>query len=330
MKKWIVILGVVLVAQIGLAAALYMGQEEYAAFEPEETLLSFEPSLVTGLRIETADETLELRKVEGQWQIPRLDGFAADQGKVKGLLEKLARLKKGWPVATTASAVNRFKVADGDFERRITLLKGEDALAQAYFGTSPGFRKVHARAADDNVIVAVNFSLFEANARADDWIDRNVLEVPAADITRVEMPQFTLLYEDAAWRLSDLQEGETMRERAADDLVGKLAALQIDGLFGADAQPEEDGERKAWSFTLTQASGETLRYELTPVKGGNYLLTRSDRKERFKVASWRLSAIEDTTRDKLVAIAVKEEDSGEASEAAHGAGGEDAGRDEAG
>jgi len=330
MKKWIAILSVVLVVQIGLAAALFRGQDEFAAFEPEEKLLTFEPALVTEMRIESPDGALELRKVEGQWQLPGLDGFVADQGKVSALLEKLAQLRKGWPVATTAGALSRFKVADGEFERRVTLIKDGNTLAQAYFGTSPGFRKVHARAADDNVVVAVNFSLFEANVRSDDWIDRNVLEVPVADVTRVEMPEYTLLYEDGAWRLADLGDDEKMREKDADDLVGRLAALQIDGLFGAGAQPERDEEKEAWSFTLERESGAPLRYELTPVKGADYLLTRSDRKERFKVASWRLSPVEDMTRDKLVETEGKEEENGEVADAPPGDEGDDAGKDEAG
>ncbi len=308
MKKWIVIFSLLLVVQIGLAAMLNLSQEQYAAFEPQEKLLSFEPALVTGVRIETMDKAVELKKTEGKWRLPRLDNFSADQNKVGKLLEKLAKLEKGWPVATTAGAVRRFKVAAEDFERRITLFKDGNEVALVYFGTSPGFRKVHARGADDNVIVAVPFSLFEADVKPDDWIDRNVLEVPVADLTRVEMPEYTLLFEDGAWRLADLKEGESMREKEADDLVGRLAALQIDGVLAEDTEVEKDTEGKALSFTLAPEAGDTLRYELTPLKGGQYLLTRSDRKERFKVAGWRISPIEEASRDKLVQVAKPETD----------------------
>lgn len=305
MKKWIAILGVLLVAQIGLATLFNLRGDPFAAFEPQEKLLSFEPALVTELRIEAADGSVDLKKVKGQWRLPQLENFAADQGKVDKLLEKLARLEKGWPVATTAGAVRRFRVAEEDFERRITLFKDGAQVAQIYFGTSPGFRKVHARSASDNVIVAADFSLIEALARRNDWIDRNALEVPVADIVRVEMPQFTLLYEEGAWRLADLKDSETMEEKAADDLVGRLAALQIDGLYPDGEAVKKDQEGQSLSFTLVPGQGEALTYALSRLEDQNYLLTRSDRKERFKVAAWRISPIEDASRDKLVKAAEK-------------------------
>ena len=105
MKKWITILSTLLVLQIVLAVGLHMGREDYGAFDPEEKLLSFEAGAVDGIQIDgEGDQRLVLEKQDGLWRLSELSGFPANQGSVERLVERLAGLDKGWPVATTGGA----------------------------------------------------------------------------------------------------------------------------------------------------------------------------------------------------------------------------------
>ena len=130
MKKWITLLCGLLTLQIAVAVGLNINRTDYGAFVPEAKLLSFDTEAVDRIRIDgEADKRVVLHKQDSQWQLPELDGFPADQGNVKRLLERLAKLEKGWPVATTRGAAKRFKVDETSFERKLTLAQGADTQA---------------------------------------------------------------------------------------------------------------------------------------------------------------------------------------------------------
>ena len=175
MKSWIFILSGVLAAQLVLAAVLNLTGEDYGTFQAEEKLLSFNRQTVDGLRIEDGTDSVVLKKQEGTWLLPVSGDFPASQRNVNRLLDKLAALEKGWPVAKTRGAARRFAVDTEQFERKLTLLSDDDAQATLYVGSSPGFRKVYVRPGDGDDVFAVDFNTWEADAKADDWIDKDIL-----------------------------------------------------------------------------------------------------------------------------------------------------------
>ncbi len=309
MKKWIAGLGGLLVIQIVLAVTLNMGSDPYTAFTPEEKLASFEPAQIETVLIETPGKQAVLKKIDGKWQLPELDHFPADQQRVSQLLDTLASLKKGWPVATTAAAANRFKVDEKEFERRITLKQGENSVAQLYFGTSPGLRKVHARTADQNEIVTVDFSLFKARADNNDWIDNKILRLDEKKITRIELPDFTLQQQDGNWQLAELGADEQMITDKANNLVRKLAGLTIESLFTAGDNPELEKDKKALKISVTLEGDNRLDYTFSKLKDSGYLLQRSDQSTRFKIADWEVDPIKDEKRENLVEKSAPEEKS---------------------
>ena len=115
MKRWIFILSGVLAAQLVLAAVLNLTGEEYGAFQAEEKLLSFKKQAVGGLRIEDGTDSVVLNKQEGRWLLSERGDFPASQRDVERLLDKLAALEKGWPVAKTRGAARRFRVDKDQF-----------------------------------------------------------------------------------------------------------------------------------------------------------------------------------------------------------------------
>ena len=300
MKKWIAGLGALLVAQIGLAVMLNMGGDRYAAFIPNEKLAGFEPAQVDTVLIETADQKAVLKKIDGTWQLPQLDGFPANQPKVTRLLGTLTELKKGWPVATTTAAAVRFKVDEDAFERRITLEHNGKQVAQLYFGTSPGLRKVHARARDQDDIVTVGFSLFDARADDNDWIDDQILNLDKNKIRRIALPGLTLQRQNDQWQVAELAADEETVADRAESLVRQLAGLTIQSLFTAKEKPELEKDTKPLKITVTLDGDNRLEYSFSKLKKSGYLLQRSDRPARFEVAEWEVDPLKDAEREKLV------------------------------
>src|SRR5688572_25308445 len=140
MKRGTLILSGLLAAQIGLAAILALSSSDYAAYDAKDPLIAFDAGKIDQIAIgQSGGSSVTLAKQEGKWVIPAFAGFPADAQKVTAFLDKLRELKKGFPVATTGEAANRFKVSDAVHERRIVLSSGGKEAGKLYVGTSPSF-----------------------------------------------------------------------------------------------------------------------------------------------------------------------------------------------
>jgi hypothetical protein len=194
-------------------------------------------------------------------------------------------------------------VSDKAFERKLTLMSHGEAKAVLYIGTSPGFRKVHVRPEGVDEIYAVAFNAWEASAKSDDWIDRQILELDAKRVKRIEMPGFTLQREGETLQPADLAENEKGNTEEIGKLVEKLAGLRIESLLGSEAKPEFRQEDPVLEISLTRGSGELLSYRFSkPEAGGYYVLKRSDLGPYFKVAEFAVKPLLEETREKLVRI----------------------------
>lgn len=301
MKKWIPVLSVLLVAQLGLALAVSLGGEKYGAFQAEEPLLAFNKDAVDSIRIEDGKQSVQLEKKDAHWLLPDKKGFPASSDQIEALLTKLSGLKKGWPVATTASAAEHFKVDEKGFERRITLSSKGSQVAQLYVGTSPGFRKVHVRSAGEDAVLAVAFNTWEASAKPDDWIDKDILRLSQSDIQKVELPGVVLERDGDAFKLADLAPGEEMDSPKVQSLIGQLANLRIESLLGSEAKPEYHQDAPALEIKVSKKDGTELSYRFSkPEEGAYYVLKRSDLERWLKVAEYTVKQLKETTREKLV------------------------------
>lgn len=309
MKKWITVLSGLLLVQLVMAVVVNMSREEYGTFQAQEKLIAFDAQAADGLRIEDDANNLMLKRQEGKWLLPESGNFPVNSDSVKRLLEKLSALEKGWPVATTGGAIRRFKVADDDFERKLTVLSGEEVLALIYVGTSPGFRKVHVRPADEKAVFSVVFNSWEANAKADDWIDKDLYKLDEAEIASVEMPGFVLQQEAGSLNIADLNDEEQINMEESRSLLGKLTGLRIQSLLGTEAKPEYGQDEPAFKVKVVRKEGDALHYLFSkPEEGSYYVLKRSDLDFYVKVAEHTVNPIKEVTREKLVEATPKEMD----------------------
>jgi hypothetical protein len=301
MQKWITFLSGLLVAQLVLAVVINLSGEDYGAFEADEKLLVFDPVAVDGLRIEAEDNSLWLQKTAQGWQLPAAHDFPADSASVQRLLDKLAALEQGWPVATTDSATRRFKVAEAEFQTRITLLAGEATVAQLYLGTSPGFRKVHVRPAVATAVFAVTFNSWEASTELDDWIDKEILELDDNTLQRIEFPDLVVERQETGMQVQDLGEQEKTDTEAVRSLLNRLAGLRIQSLLGVEAEAEYRQDAPVLEIKLTPKEGEPMTYRISqPAEASYYVLKRSDLDYYFKLPEFSVQPLLETTREKLV------------------------------
>ena len=164
------LLGGLLLLQFLVIALILMidrDADDAAAF------ISVDSALVTGVRIEGEDQRIEFVQTDGRWRFD--DGTPADGTKLNGVLEKLTKASGSWPVATTAGAQTRFEVTEEAHQRKLTINLASEPL-ELYLGTSPGYRRVHARRADSDEIYSIDFANHELPLSRDEWLDKAVLE----------------------------------------------------------------------------------------------------------------------------------------------------------
>ncbi len=242
----------------------------------QKPLLQFDPETVDSLRVEDGDDAVVIAREGGGWRLE--DGHPAQADKVETMLERLADLPAVWPVATSASAVERFEVAEEKHQRHLVLTSGDDTVAELYLGTSPGYRRVHARRGDDDAVYSVELANYELPVKPGDWLDKTLLQAQG---------EITAVGRGDAWRLSRGAEGWTVDGRAADQdaadgLVTRLRELRVTGL--ADAPPDE--ATLAAELSISDGEGEYSLRVFGDADGADYVVASDRRDGYFRLASF--------------------------------------------
>ncbi len=246
-----------LAAQSLLAIGLHLAGADYAAYEPGRPLVAVDLEAIDGLRIADADASVvfaqDRRRLGTPWRDGIYDGAAVEP------IERIGALKQGWPVATSAGALERFQVADDTFERRITLLDGDTEQAVLYVGTSPGLRKAHLRPAGDDQVYVGELNTWEAGAGIDDWADKDLLKLDADAITAIALPDVKLQRNGETFNVLGLADGETPRPEVIATLVSRLSTLRLQSVAESSDAPDGD---PALTIELAGKDADPLTYRL--------------------------------------------------------------------
>ncbi len=310
MKKWITILSGILVLQLILIITINLSGDDYSAFQAEEKLLSFDINTVNQLHINDGTDSVVLEKRDGNWLLPETWDYPANKTALAKLLDTFSVLSKGWPVATSASAADRFKVAENDFERKVSFLIDEQTQATLYIGTSPGFRKVHVRLDKEDNIFNVALESWEASAQTDYWLKKDILALDAADIDQLTLADFVLNRSNLTLEPSNLSDHESPDSDAISRLINNLTGLQIQSVNGVKEDKDYQLDNPSLEINLTLKNGDKLNYKFSKPKEENshYFLKRSDLPYYFTVADVSVKTLEEVERSQLVQERNEDED----------------------
>jgi hypothetical protein len=277
-RNW---LSSILVLQVVLALGLYWGDLQSMQSKSSKSLLSFDKQQVTRITISDDENIADLKKADGTWTMSRLDNLPVNPGKLRGLIDKLEALQAGWPIATSDSSHQRFEVADDKFQRRIALFQGDQLAGELFVGTSPGFRKVHARRVDDDAIYAVKLNNYELPADEGEWLDKTLLA--ASDLNSIKGVDFSLTKNEDKWQLE--QTGETPEPINVDEdkvkqLVSSLTSLRVQSLAAELVVAETSKD----SFKKLDVDGSSnWQYELFQ-QDEKYYIRRNDLPHYFEIS----------------------------------------------
>ncbi len=226
MKQLINALLAIFVIQTAMVAALYWPSAGLMEVLNNEQLVPFNPDILDEIHIgdDKGNEAV-LVKADNHWILPDLSGLTINPELIEGLLQGVMHSKTGWPVASSVAARQRFALTDYNFQRRLTLIGGGELLGTIYLGTSPGYRRVHAKNSVQDAIFEISYNSVDASAMDSDWLDKRTLQLHSP--VSISGENYSLNKHNGNWR-SDTGEAPDTRELEA--LLLALNSVQIDGV----------------------------------------------------------------------------------------------------
>ena len=274
MNTKITLLAILLVLQMMLIFALVL--DTSSSEQDSQRWLEFVAESVDKVRMNDADNEVELHRIDGVWQVGALK---ADAGKLMELLQKLQDIQAPWPVAASTSSRERFEVAADKYQRRVQLLAGDSVILELYLGTSPGFQRVHARKSDQDEIYSVELSNYELPVETSGWMDTALLStaepLDEVTVTLADGTSHRLRRDAEGWLYND----GAAEQDAAATYVNRFKTLQV--LGSADAE-------------LAGAANEVAEIELLWLGGSKRIFVTQHEEEyllrqdqgSFKVATY--------------------------------------------
>lgn len=262
------ILLLVLLLQCAITALLYWPKPAAEGGQALHALLQAQDTAVDEIRIADANgnEVRLLRRGE-YWLLPELENLPADREQIEQLLAVMASDDLGWPIADSPAARQRFQVSDYLHQRQLTLLAGGQHQATLFLGTSPGFRKVHARNSEQNAIYSIPLNNHDVPGAADGWLDRRLLQTRAP--LAIAADGYSLQRQGSEWRLGS---GAVPDQRELDALLSALRSLQVDGVASEDNQRELAEVEAELVLAIESLSGQ-VTLELFQLEGQHFVLS---------------------------------------------------------
>ena len=239
------LLSLLLVAQLAVAAYLYWPKTvERSA---PNALATLALDTVTRLTVSDGESAVTLTRAGDGWALE--DGLPADPIKVGGVLQALTEQQPGYPIANSASAAQRFEVAEDDFQRRIELASADGAQT-VYLGTSPAFRKIHARRGGDDSVYLLELNSYDAPTASASWLDRSLMEDLLQALSRLQVTGIASDGDRQLWEAAETSLRVTAGRGNGDEVT--LLLRENDGRYFLQSSAFEP------LFTLSAYDAERL------------------------------------------------------------------------
>lgn len=274
-------------------------------------LLNIKTEDVSGLTIsDDQGRTVKLAKAGDGWIAASAADYPADATKITPVLDKLAAITAGQPVAQTAASHAQLQVADNKFVRKIEISTASGA-STLYLGSASGARATHVRlAGQDAVYLARDVATWELGGDVLSWINAAYLSVPTADVTAFTVKnasgEFAFTKNEAgAWTLAGLAEGETLNAGAVTTLLNQAANVRLTAPLGKTADPAYGLAQPSATVTLTAKSGDQTRTITLTVGAKNatdnsYVVKSSESPYYVRVAELSVKDLVEKARDGLL------------------------------
>lgn len=302
MSRSIKLLLLLLILQAGLVVWVNLPSDDTGAFEADKPLLAVDAGSMDAVTIEQQDKpTLRIARMDGGWVLADKSDFPVLPARFEKFTDKLLNAKRSWPVGKTLVAARQFKVTPDRFERRVRFLRGTEVLGDVFLGSSPGFRRVHARLDGDEHTYAIDFNAFDAPAEAGQWYDTGLLRTAVEDIVRIDLGAYALKAGDGGFEVEGLRENERTDGEGVRKVVEHVSDVGFIDVLFKDGKTLFDAGKRMLEYTIERKEGAPVTHTVVaPEEGDDYILKSSAHPHYFKVGRDRFDELRDTSRVQLV------------------------------
>jgi hypothetical protein len=223
-------------------------------------LPGFDAAKVTRIQVEGSGNAIDVVKKGDKWVLANAFDYPVDDVKVGDLLTPLAKLAATDPIATSASRHKQLRVANDDFDRKVTLT-ADGKSATIVLGNPVGSRHYAMRFGNDDDVYEVSLAPRLAGVEPREWIQTTYVKLPVAETTKITVTRadgtFEIAREDSSKPWAVTVDGAPFAgelDGLAVDRLG-LGATLIDAIAPAD--PKRDASKPTATITIETKSGGT-------------------------------------------------------------------------
>lgn len=284
-----------LALQLLLALTIFWARQPDQEAAASGPLLTLQTEQLSRIELTDGEQTLVLKRdQQDQWQLPDLEQLPGDTERVQRLVDKLTGLRRGWPVTTSRQSHERFKVAEDNFQRHITLYQGEELLGSLYLGSSAGYQQAYVRLPEETEVYRGELAQHDLPLEAEYWLDKSLLA--ASSVSDIQGGDFHLRKSGDQWQWAQSDpESPRLAQAKAQQLARRLQNLRVQGL--AEQLPEAPELEASLKVTTPDAEYE---YQLAKFED-QHLLHRDDRPQWFQVSQYSYGQLAQASRESLTA-----------------------------
>ena len=236
------VLAGLLVVQVILIAVVFWPRPAATGGGP--LLAGFQAANVTFLTVrDNQGNSVALEKVNGAWVLPDAGDYPTQAGKVDTLLAKLAALSTARLATRTAASHKQLQVGPDSYLRQVEIEMADGTFQRLLVGSAAAYSTAYVRLDGHDAVYLVGLTTSDLPAVLSGWVDPVYLQVPAADVTAIEVRNAsgTLVFTRplaGTWSLAGLPAGETLDQAKVGTLLQQVTTVRLARPLGTEDRPE--------------------------------------------------------------------------------------------
>jgi hypothetical protein len=186
-------------------------------------------------------KSVRLQQAAGHWSVGA-ENYPADDSKIKGIIERIAKLKNSRLVSRSKGSHSRLKVGEQMFNRKVAMTDNDGKDITFFLGTSPSSKAIHLRrAGNDEVYEVSGLTAWQLQADNESWWQTKYVTINPADLQSLTIKgkENISLSRDAKgdWQLADAPAGSTLDNKRIGELLDTISEISITGYESHDFTP---------------------------------------------------------------------------------------------
>jgi hypothetical protein len=240
MNRYLKILGILMLLQIIVTAVVYLPKS--STTQSTAALLSIDPSSITSIQLsDMQNNSLVLSRSGGAWIVNQANTTApANSDQINTLIESITRLPTGQTISISSESLQRFAVANDDYQWKIVLNPQANNASQdtVYFGAAAGLNKRYARRGVDSEVFTLAFPAADKAINPRDWIKRDLLSLPSMRFISIVSTDYQLLNTNNRWQLVGQSAAEIVDQETVALFTTRLNSLRVEGFASGNVLAE--------------------------------------------------------------------------------------------